>query len=431
MTNQMQLKIKMNFSNIEGRTQYAFNVDSIHHVIFLSIITNKGGDLKAYLENIYEINNALRNAIQQLRKKLNLATTKDEKIELGNQINELIQLQSHKLTTRDYLDKAPEYFENYLDLLSNKEFADKINEYFSNPANQIYIKRPYIINKKYDFNQESVNELIKQFGNASNIYVFLNGDDDRVSISDFKQAVDYIDDYCDKIKVKHLSPLENATIAYENLKNIDYKFENSQYPQSNSRDRVPVILSILNNNPVIVCHGYAKILKEIYQRLGILSEIVILWGYKLKREYKEQINGHAYLMAQINDPKYQVDGLYSFDASQDNQDTLDYFAATPKEAEMLLQSHESENQFYINDSCPLMHPIPLKHFSNNERDKQKDLKNTVDFLNKFSDRKIHYIINQDYTLDLSGSIPIDEMTRSRLYTNLNIPTESHKKLYRL
>ena len=126
-----------------------------------------------------------------------------------------------------------------------------------------------------------------------------------------------------------LSPLERYVYAYNVVKNFKPYKENEQ-EKNLSRN----IYSILDNE-YMVCVGYAEMLSDLLTRLGLssmkISEEVNIGFDGLAQDSLEVGNheaksaGHARVMVKIDDPKYNVKGIYYADPTWDNNLNADFY----------------------------------------------------------------------------------------------------------
>lgn len=108
-----------------------------------------------------------------------------------------------------------------------------------------------------------------------------------------------------KVNGKELSPYEKYLYAYEIASHYLYK-NNNKGDAAASRNVVRVL-----NGDKIVCVGFSSLLKELCDRLGIKCRLVRTMAKSVKKG--ESQNGHMLCMIIIEDPKYDLDGVFYSD----------------------------------------------------------------------------------------------------------------------
>lgn len=177
-------------------------------------------------------------------------------------------------------------------------------------------KNPIILSKKivlpdvYTINDyDKLNELntkYKEFSN--NIYVYFQCNDNYIKISDALKTINKIKEYCDNIKKLNLSPMETIMYVYDIVRDRVYQLESEEEAENVSRDLSEVLFG-----DRIVCVGYANLFYTMLKYLGIES-----YEVSLKKLTAENI-GHKRNMVYVKDEKYNIDGVYYFDATWDSK----------------------------------------------------------------------------------------------------------------
>lgn len=110
-----------------------------------------------------------------------------------------------------------------------------------------------------------------------------------------------------KNKGKPLSPYEQYLYAYDIVTQFNYKEVENGENLAKSRD----LISVLNGDR-IVCYGYASLLCEICNRLGIAC-------------YSQAVNkNHQICFVKIDDERHNIHGIYASDPTNDSQNpTID------------------------------------------------------------------------------------------------------------
>ena len=68
---------------------------------------------------------------------------------------------------------------------------------------------------EYSINHDNFDVIENLFGEYNNIYLYIDGNDEEVSIQEYKKTLDAIDKIVNKIKKYNLSPLEQIMYAYD------------------------------------------------------------------------------------------------------------------------------------------------------------------------------------------------------------------------
>ena len=141
-------------------------------------------------------------------------------------------------------------------------------------------------------------------------------ENEELSSNEILDMYQYILNIAKKIKDKGYSQLESIYCIYNELKEKIYNAEKEHESKNKSRSLNQII-----NGDCIVCAGYTNYFLAISDILG-LNVGRIVWkpvnGHK---------SGHASLIAYINDPKYEVQGIWGIDPTWDskrNQDDQAY-----------------------------------------------------------------------------------------------------------
>ena len=163
---------------------------------------------------------------------------------------------------------------------------------------------PNIFNNKIIYNLENLSlkdefTFLANFKNESNLYFFdkYNTIKER-SIEELKNTYTLLYKAYKYIKENNLSIVEEIYLVYELIKKRKPLRGNND---DEGRDLCEVI-----KERSIVCLGYSNLMASLLELLDIPNEI-LEWNYN-KTEY-----GHTSNIVYINDPKYRIEGLYSFD----------------------------------------------------------------------------------------------------------------------
>ena len=131
--------------------------------------------------------------------------------------------------------------------------------------------------------------------------------------------------------IKSLSPLEKFVAAYILAsKFAPYREVDKGEESYKSRSVYEFINSITNTK--IVCVGYTHLLRELLYRMGIKDTID--WSVDTDNSKYNNTTDHMRMMVHLQDPKYNIDGIYMSDPTFDNRED------TEKDFSHMLLSHD-------------------------------------------------------------------------------------------
>ena len=198
---------------------------------------------------------------------------------------------------------------NDFPILDNSEIVvypeDGIKEFIDN--NPCLKDKQLLVNGVFDINHESLDPLLKYFDNHKDYQVLINGNTKYVTIEEYEKTVLAIDEIVNKIKKYNLSQLEQIMYAYDLVRDRVYKSEDENDDFSVSRD---ISSALLGNK--IVCVGYSVIFEKVLDNLGIRSKMITL-------HRKNTNKGHRRNIVYVDDPKYDINGVYYFDTTWDSK----------------------------------------------------------------------------------------------------------------
>lgn len=285
-------------------------------------------DVNEKFEDLITNYNELKDNIESSYKELEMLNIKE--------------LDEDRLFLQTFVNKDNTF---YNELLSNCEFIrieyeeDELKEYIS--------RNPELSSKKILlFDYFSLNTDIKSIEKDfkdNNIYVEIYGNDMPIKIEELKKTQEIINGIVQKIKKYELSPIEQVMYAFDIVRDKVYCKESENDPYYESRD---LTRALLGNK--IVCAGYATIFEIILNKLNISNKKYCVKSISNKN------SGHAYNMVYIKDKKYDINGVYYFDATWDRKrdetnsflDRYKYFALTKNTIERY------QNYAYIDNTLP-------------------------------------------------------------------------------
>lgn len=189
-------------------------------------------------------------------------------------------------------------------------FSNGIGEFIKN--NSCLSNKEIYINEEFEINHNDLDLLLNELDGFTNVKIKVDGNDDYVSIEDYKKTVEAIDEIVSKVKKYNLSPLEQVMYSYDLVRDRVYTRENENESATKSRDLTSVLLG-----DKIVCVGYANIFEKVLSNLGIKN---MMYGIN---STKNNLPGHRRNVAYIKDEKYSVEGVYYFDPTWDSKKSED------------------------------------------------------------------------------------------------------------
>ena len=244
---------------------------------------------------------------------------KINKSEKYNKTSLTITLPFKMYFENDYLYSEEEEFNTLLKYIDNLELLN-INMEDTNQIDKI-INLIYKIEKKIGKKIQFVNCITKnQTIKAIEKLKFL--EDDRIikvwyedgitdcSVDEFIIMRKNIDAIKEQIETKELSEFEKVIYIYDIVKK--YKYNKSEDDFSMDGRQLHKIFNTKN----IICSGYARIISEVLNELGIRAGI-----YKLITNNNEL---HARNLVHIKDNKYNINCIYSMEPTWESAIKEDY-----------------------------------------------------------------------------------------------------------
>ena len=169
-----------------------------------------------------------------------------------------------------------------------------------------------------------------------------------------KDYIEYEKRLYDLIKdAQHLSPFEKFLYAYNIVKKFK-EYKENEADRTASRD-----LYALLDNEYMVCVGYAAMLEDLLDKLGIENapySVTLDVGFDkvpndaivIPDDVELSYGGHARVKVHLVDPKYGIDGYYFSDPTWDNvmsNDTYNYALMTQSE---YVSIHRTDFMYFSN-----------------------------------------------------------------------------------
>lgn len=208
---------------------------------------------------------------------------------------------------------------NKSNLIKAIELAKKLNKETVIDSSSIPLPEYKNLLKDYDIN------------NLDNITVYYQDLNSSISIKELVDLSHLIDEITANINKYNLSPLEKIIYVYDKVKSREYK--KSERDKLEERNVSKVI-----SGDAIVCAGYSNLFNALLTGLGISAVPLI----SLEKNHQRSI-------AYVNDPKYNIKGVYTFDPTWDRKadenddiyiDNYNYFALTIEKSKQDTPSEE-------------------------------------------------------------------------------------------
>ena len=193
--------------------------------------------------------------------------------------------------------------EEILTLMSEKlDILDNLNKKF---IVKIPVDKRNIFQKLFKTNYNNLDLIIK-----NDLYEY-----------PYQQYLDEekkLDGMIEPIKKANLSPLEKYIAVYNIVKNFKPYKENTENPEYSR------YLRYILDNDYMVCAGYANLLEVLLDKVGINTQhlsVSVDTSYKKGFTLEEkpvEYGGHARVIVNLDDDKYNIHGLYMSDPTWDN-----------------------------------------------------------------------------------------------------------------
>ena len=277
---------------------------------------------------------------------------------------------------------------------------------------------------KFPVNKRSIyNKLFKNL-NLENLNIIIENDFYEYSEDEYKKEDEKLDNLISNIKNSPLSPFEKFIAVYNIVKNIKPYKENNE-----NKDKARALRFILDNE-YIVCVGYAKLLIELLDKIGINAveySVMVDTSYDNGFTVEEKVvdlAGHARVIVNIDDDKYNIHGLYLSDPTWDNNLDKNFFnnALLPFDSMQIskrmfthsvyncildihtFEEYNEQINFLLKRNLTIINKFPFygdKSFSKKLIENYKDIATYI--LNTIKcDPKYHYFMKKLSTCNVEG-----------------------------
>ena len=143
--------------------------------------------------------------------------------------------------------------------------------------------------------------LYASLNDPDNVYLQADGNIEPVSIKDYGETIEFIEDIAKRVEDKDFSPIEQLMYAYDIVRDRYYVSGTPEEGDFVAKDLTSVI-----KGDKIVCLGFAEMFDKVAQRLGFGSKVEWLLD-------NTRTDGHAKNLIYVKDEKYNLNGVFSFD----------------------------------------------------------------------------------------------------------------------
>lgn len=301
---------------------------------FIDILVNSEElkETNIYIDNITD-KKLTQEQIQKIRKH-HLEVFMDNKTISTNKLIDYYTLSMLKDLTTLHVKKSitEREIENFIYLEQNCQIKIEPNNQNDELEYINFLKKIFNMLKKHDRKYNitiKINnrELLKQSGilNINNINLTIHNDLYDYKKDEYLKEEEQLDKLIAPIKNADLSPYEKYLAVYNLVKQFKPYKENKD-----DKDQSRFLRYILNND-YMVCVGYSILLKTLLDKVGIPcieASVKIDTSYDkgfTQEEIPTNLTGHARNIIKIDDPKYNVHGIYIADATWDNDMKLDLY----------------------------------------------------------------------------------------------------------
>ena len=150
-------------------------------------------------------------------------------------------------------------------------------------------------------------------------------------------SAEYMIKYYKSVMDENFSALEKVAMAYDIVKSHMYK---EAIESMGMNDKY---LTLIVNNDSIVCHGFASLFSRLLKEMEFDASVLGVVTTK-----GSDANNHSRNLVRIIDQKYNINGLYAFDATWDSSDKEHYHLLTEE-----LQTESSKKKEGYQKADPL------------------------------------------------------------------------------
>ena len=269
---------------------------------FLDVLPDRFS-LDIFVSKEIPLENALNN--KKEFEKIANAKIQDEKLLGYINENEITQIEF----IRDNFDNILDYVDCFKIYNVNLPFRTIIDN------NPIMLKKKIVLLNSFNIcDYEKIKELAyNNLDIINQLYIYLEGNENYVSIIDALKTIEKIHNQIGFVKSLNLSQMETIMFLYDYVRNRVYKYEDEKDDYKESRDLSSVLFG-----DKIVCVGYTNLFNSMLNFLGINAESVYYDG---KDNKISKSSGHVRSIIKVNDPKYDITGIYLFDPTWDSKES--------------------------------------------------------------------------------------------------------------
>lgn len=312
---------------------YKFNIRPLEeNNLYLELALNSNENISDILMNEEHIKKCIKHEVEE---SINLDGYEDE----------------YSRHLESFLNKPNNYFKDIYDnaktITIDGDLKDVAKFIENNPS---LSNKTIILKRFFDLNETDYIFIKNNLSKYNNILYSVDGNESKINFEDLEKTMIIINSLTEQVKKMDLSPIEQVMYLYDIVRDKVYTKETAEEQSTESRDLTKVLLGKKR-----VCVGYSNIMSIVLNKLGFKNKIEILNPIKGTR-------GHARNLVYIEDSKYEIEGLYIFDATWDckkqenNNDFLysyRYFANSPE------QMIYYENGKYISSDFPCFNELNL------------------------------------------------------------------------
>ena len=199
------------------------------------------------------------------------------------------------------------------------------------------IKIGFELNSNYNFQKLDLNKInkIEKYYSSKGVEIGVLDYLKFWNLKQVKNTIANVKDLSQKIKQHNFSPLETLLNAYIKVTNKVYQYEdkNQDFPDSRS------VFGVTNSNK-IVCAGYIELLNAILDNIEE-KNIELFRNAVMTYKNNEKVSGHISSIVYLKDDKYNIDGYYYLDPTNDSKKEgesdlrLNYFLVPLKKIKLI------------------------------------------------------------------------------------------------